>query len=96
MRRTAVLTTLALAGTMAFAQNQMKPKSKGEETAVREGRIRRLIIGVPLAACRWACDRASSGFSGSSASGQDAADRSRHPKPAAGRHQFLQRRAVRG
>ncbi len=35
MRRTAVLTTLALAGTMAFAQKQMKPKSKGEETAVR-------------------------------------------------------------
>jgi tetratricopeptide (TPR) repeat protein len=34
MRRTAVLTTLALAGTMAFAQKQMKPKSRGEATAV--------------------------------------------------------------
>ncbi|HKD05929.1 MAG TPA: hypothetical protein VKB79_08505 [Bryobacteraceae bacterium] len=34
MRRTAVLTTLALAGTMAFAQKQMKPKSKGEATDV--------------------------------------------------------------
>jgi tetratricopeptide (TPR) repeat protein len=35
MRRVAVLTTIALAGTLAFAQKQMKPKSKGEETAVR-------------------------------------------------------------
>jgi tetratricopeptide (TPR) repeat protein len=36
MRRSAVLAVLSLAATLAFAQTkQMKPKSKGEETAVR-------------------------------------------------------------
>jgi tetratricopeptide (TPR) repeat protein len=36
MRRLAVLAVISLAGTLAFAQTkQMKPKSKGEETAVR-------------------------------------------------------------
>ncbi len=36
MRRSAVLAVISLAATLAFAQTkQMKPKSKGEETAVR-------------------------------------------------------------